>query len=192
MLPALEHVLKMIGKHSFAEERSANLILITDGQVGNEDSIQKTLRTYPQLPLFAFGIDTTVNDAFLRNHVRQQHGEVVFQTPMEDIAKAVQALGAKLRRPVVTQIQVGKGWGLATGGTPNLYQGSVIDVTLRSSTPNVPLVMRGSLPDGAEYQFQFQKHATSNIALKLLWMKNRITWLLDNMKEKDAMQLAIQ
>lgn len=191
LLPALEHVLKIIGKESYTQERSANLILITDGQVGNEDSVQKALRSYPQLPLFAFGIDTAVNDAFLRNLVRQQHGEVVFQTPMEDIARAVQALGAKLRRPVVTQIELGPGWETANGHLPSLYESSLVDVTLRSTKAGAPLSLSGRLPDGKDYQFQCQGQTTANIAVKLLWIKSRITWLLDNGQEDEAKQLAI-
>ncbi len=192
LLPAIRHVLAKATEFSFNKNRRANLILITDGQVGNEEAVIAALQPYPQFLTHAFGIDTTVNDAFLRSLTRQQRGQVVFQTPADDISGAVASLGGKLRRPVVTDVQVGRGWELAETRARDLCAGDILNLTLRKTQKDAPLALAGRLPDGQVFRFNFAPVATTNPAVKLLWIKNRIVCLLDANQDAEAIQLAIK
>jgi Ca-activated chloride channel family protein len=63
LLPALHHVL---GIHQrFSPRRRSHIILITDGQVANEEAVLKEV-SGKALPVHCFGIDHAVNEAFLR------------------------------------------------------------------------------------------------------------------------------
>ncbi|MEI9998608.1 MAG: hypothetical protein WDO13_05300 [Verrucomicrobiota bacterium] len=106
LLPALEHVLEAIGDHSHGRSP----ILITDGQVGNEAAVVELLSARRDLPVHTFGIDTAVNDGFLKQLAAQHRGTCVLMTPNDDIAGAVSRLGSRLRRPVLTGITVAGGW----------------------------------------------------------------------------------
>ena len=53
------HVLAQIAKHSAGRE--ASVVLITDGQVGNEREVLRAFAAVPKISVHSFGIDTTVN-----------------------------------------------------------------------------------------------------------------------------------
>ena len=97
MLPGFERLLVAVGKHSSG--RPASFILITDGQIGNEEAVLELLTKVPQVPVHVFGIDTAVNDGFLKKMAKQQGGECVLRTPDDDIAGAVAKLGGPLAAP---------------------------------------------------------------------------------------------
>ena len=99
LLPAAEHVLGKIAEHS--PEGSATVIIITDGQVGNEAAVLKRFRQAAGLPVHTFGIDTAVNDAFLKSLAKQQGGQCWLQTPNDDIAGTVAGLADRLRNEAI-------------------------------------------------------------------------------------------
>ena len=73
LLPALEHVLDLHG--TTRSDRPARMILITDGQVGNEEVILRMARgERMRMPVHTFGIDRAVNDAFLKDLARVTGG----------------------------------------------------------------------------------------------------------------------
>lgn len=189
LLPALKHVLNMVEMHSAA--RKADVIVITDGQVGNESAVLKELKKNPRLKLHAFGIDTAVNDAFLRNLTRQQHGRLVLQTPEDDLTNAIASLAAKLRRPVVTDIQVSPGWEMADGVLSDLHEGDIVALPLRRVSDH-PLKLTGHLPDGTSWNAQPELQAVANPAIPLLWAKQRIELHLDAEKNAEAIALSKQ
>ena len=71
LVRALTHVIDKIQTHS--QQRRTTVVLITDGQVGNEEQIHKAIAGSGAFSLHCFGIDTTVNDAFLKRLARE-HG----------------------------------------------------------------------------------------------------------------------
>lgn len=191
MLPALEHVLEMASRFSFDQKRRAVLVLITDGEIGNEEAVLAALRPYPSLRVHAFGIDVTVNDALLRQLARQQHGSVTLQTPADDVARAVSSLGAKLRRPVLTNFELGAGWQSASDYLPDLYASDVVSLPLRRMQARAELKISGRLPDGSVHTLALQPRQTANPALRLLWMRDHIQHLLGQNKA-EAIRLAIE
>ncbi len=139
LLPAAEHILAKIGEHSKGS-RSV-LILITDGQVGNEHAIVNHFAASAQTTVFTFGIDNAVNDAFLRNLAAQTGGECWLQSPDDDIAGTVAKLAARLRRPVLVDLRVATGWETPQTRMPDVFGGQCLDLNLRHADP-VPRTTR--------------------------------------------------
>jgi Ca-activated chloride channel family protein len=61
LLPAVHHMLELVGAHS--QGRRITVVLITDGQIGNESAVISAFKGTPSLTVHTFGIDTAVNDA---------------------------------------------------------------------------------------------------------------------------------
>jgi Ca-activated chloride channel family protein len=175
--PAAKHVMERIKCHS--KDRRALVVLITDGQLGNERAIVDIFRATPQLTVFTFGIDTVVNDAFLRDLARQTGGECWLQTPSDDIAGTVAKLANRLRRPVLTGLRIDGNWEAPSQRLPDLFGGQVIDLTLRrGGKAPAALALTGTLADGREHRFQIPLESVANPALALLWARDRIAVLL--------------
>ncbi len=198
LLPALNHVLRARAAHSL--QRSARLILITDGQVGNEQAVLALMRQPEQsgLPVHCFGIDSAVNDAFLKNLARITGGRCALMTPQDDIPAAVEKLAHTLRRPVLTHLHL-EGNGLTpteTVALPDLCAGEVLlrPIRLRADLAQTAQLI-GTLPDGSSHRINYDLSEAQpdleNAMPRLLWAHRRIRHLLDSNRQPEAIQLAI-
>lgn len=193
--PALEHVLAKRTDHSAS--RPARLILITDGQVGNEDEITRLMRKPASagLPVHTFGIDSAVNDAFLKTLARQTGGRCTLMTPDDDIPAAVKKLAVTLRRPVLTQVRLeGEHRTVReTNVLPDLHAGEVLLLPLRLGSDRAAITAQD--PDGRPWTraFDLAESASDadNPAPRLLWAHRRIRHLLSEDRAAEAIELAI-
>ena len=191
LLPALRHVLDAMNKHSVRRDQA--LILITDGQVGNESAILDSLRAHPRLRVHCFGIDTAVNDALLSRLASQQRGSCCLLQPTDDIVGAVARLGARLHHPVVTSITAGDGWEMPGAAVPDLHSDEVLSLSLKINSANArEVVVRGRLSDGREEIFRLPLIERAEPAIRLLWARSRIRHHLDQKQTVQALTLAKQ
>jgi Ca-activated chloride channel family protein len=192
LLPALNHVLEQVPLHS--ANRTASLVIITDGQVGNEAEILRCLRRNGNLRVHVFGIDVAINDGFLQKLAAQNHGTSCLLSPRDDIVGAVSRLGDRLRRPVLTGICVPAGWELAGQELPDLHAGEVLSLPLRRANhpeeQKRPLSIQAKLPDGTLTRYDFGLVGTDTPSLRLLWARQRIDFLLAGERSQDAISLA--
>ncbi len=209
LLPALEHVLEKVGAHSTG--RPAALVLITDGQIGNEAAVLDRLARHANLRVNVFGIDVAFNDGFLNKLAAQHHGASCLMAPQDDIAGAVARLGDRLRRPVLTSIRPPQGWELAGADLPGLHAGEILSLPLRlmprqasetgqaiisgnldkfSPRPTTTVTLEATLPDGVRQQYHFDLTETNSSAPRLLWMKRRIDLFLAKGQKEEAIALA--
>lgn len=193
--PALRHVLEMVEMHSAG--RPASLVIITDGQVGNEREVLETLRRHPELRVHTFGIDTAVNDAFLKELASQQRGTCCLRTPGDDIAGAVAELGSIIGKPVLRSLKVEGSWEVPSGKLPDLFAGQEVSVLLRwggegaaSRREPAPLEIGGLLPNGEALSYALEPQRVSQPAIPLLWAKGRITHLIAEGDRAAAIDLA--
>ncbi len=187
LLPAAEHVLVEIAAHS--AERRANVVLITDGQVGNDRAITAAFLRVPKVRVHTFGIDTAVNDAFLSSLARQQRGGCWLQTPDDDIAGTIAALGARLRRPVLTDLAIDGAGEAGRDAWPDLHADETVGITLRGALPDV-LSASGHLPDGSLHRFTIPFQSGGSEAIRLLWARERIDSHLAAGRAVEAVALA--
>lgn len=92
-----------------AASRAPNgiLVLLTDGQVGNEQEILRSVLAKAKgLRVYSFGIGTNVSDQLLRDLARETHGAVEFIHPGERIEEKVVSVFAKAIAPRVDEVSV--------------------------------------------------------------------------------------
>ncbi len=83
------------------------VVLLTDGQVGNEDEIlSAVLGARKSARFYSFGIGTNVSDVLLRNLARQTGGAVEFIHPGERIDDKVVAQFSRALAPRVTGLEL--------------------------------------------------------------------------------------
>ncbi|MDB6031261.1 MAG: hypothetical protein JWM16_1599 [Verrucomicrobiales bacterium] len=190
LLPALNHVLEKAGQ--FSVSRPASLLIITDGQVGNEQAILERLAKHPTLRVHTFGIDTAVNDAFLNKAAVQQRGQSCLLTPNDDIAGAVSRLGDRLRRPVLTSIRVLGDWESPSGSIPDLHTEEVANLPFKGKPGARQLELEGTSADGRTQRITIHLAESKSPALAKLWAKQRIEHLLANNQAEAGISLARQ
>lgn len=188
MLPALRHLLKALTKHS--DGRRASLVIITDGQIGNESAISGELRPHRGVRVHTFGIDTQVNDALLNRVAEQQRGSCCLLQPTDDIAGAVMRLGSRLRRPVLTGISVEGDWEWPGDATADLHSEEVVWMSLKGKAGAPEVTLRGRKGDGVEQTFRVQLEPRPEPALQLLWAKGTIGHQLRKGNKAAAVKLA--
>jgi Ca-activated chloride channel family protein len=83
------------------------VMLITDGQVGNEPEVlAAAARHLAGARLFTVGIDTAVNEAFLRRLAALGRGACLLLAPSEDLDVAIPRFAAGFGAPLVTDLAI--------------------------------------------------------------------------------------
>src|SRR5260221_4930681 len=169
--------------------RLSQFILITDGQIANEEAVLKEV-SGKALPLHCFGIDHAVNEAFLRQLSGQQRGTSVFLTPNDDLVRPIAILGSRLSRPAFTNLILEGDWELAGTDIPDIYVGQVVFAPLRTNGNWSDLKIAGKDSAGRPWTVELHVRAARTNLPKLIWMKRRIERLLQSGKSKEAVALA--
>lgn len=190
VLPALRHVLQKM--QEFSPSRPAIVVLITDGQIGNEEEVLRMLRQRPDVTLHVLGIDTAPNDAFLKA-LSEQHGGSWHQMhPNDDLAGTVKRLASRLRPAVLGSLEVSPGWEVASCPPAKVYAGQKVALLLRR--PNVGmkpgLEISARRSDGAEWRASLQHALPAGEAIEKLWHQLRIDECIQRGELGSAIALA--
>lgn len=114
MQPALEYVLDMLPQES---GRMPLVVFLTDGDVGNEDSLINLLsKKLNNTRLFTFGIGSAPNEFLLHRMAESGRGQSRFIRSHEDIGEVMSDFFQTLDAPVLTDVNVE--W---EGGTVKTY-----------------------------------------------------------------------
>ncbi len=190
LLPALMHVLDSIQRHS--KNRNTSIVLLTDGQVGNEAEILKVIRSMPQVRVHTLGIDDAVNDGFLKSLAAQQRGTCYLVTPDDDIVGIVSRLGVRLRRPVLTDIRLRGGWELPEASVPDLHASETLNLPLCGAAEAREIEWEGKLSTGEVQVFRCSVVEQMLPGVPLLWARRRIERLISEDNCAGAIELATQ
>ena len=106
LVPALEHL--RAKKQAHSGEHPAAVLVITDGQVGDEYGAVMAAKKIG-CPVHILGVAMTANDG-LDALAKETGGRAIFLAPGEDIAGAVERFAPVLRAPVVTGLTMPPGW----------------------------------------------------------------------------------
>jgi len=191
LLPAARHVLAMLAKHSAG--RDPRIVLITDGQVGNEAAVIEAFQASAATPLSTIGIDTAVNDLLLRRLAAQQGGLCRLLTPDDDIAAAVCDAGSCLRSPAWSDLRVIAPWLSSGPRLPVLYDGGTIEFFCeRTDVPDGALTLQGKRADGSSETIALFPEPSLNEAIPLLHARERIVALEAANDDAGAKRLSLQ
>ncbi|MBM4147648.1 MAG: VWA domain-containing protein [Lentisphaerae bacterium] len=143
MQPALEHVLSLRRRPG----AMGLVVFITDGCVGNEDSLMKLLGgKLGNARLFTFGIGSAPNEFLVRKMGELGRGQARFIRSHEDIGAVMSDFFRTLDRPVLTDVSVAWIGGRAGGETKvECYPARCADVF-----DGRPLQIIARLPEGFE------------------------------------------
>ena len=121
-------------------ERDRVLILVTDGQVGNEDGMLKALgRKLKHIRVHTVGIDSAVNAGFLRRLASAGGGHCELVESEDRLDEAMDAIHRRIGTPLVTGLRL-----TGTGGL-EVDQDSVTPTRLPDLFVGAPLVVAGRL-----------------------------------------------
>jgi Ca-activated chloride channel family protein len=130
-------------------ERERLLVLVTDGQVGNEDQLLRLLAgRLGGVRVYAVGIDTAVNEGFLRRLAGLAGGGCELVESEDRLDEVMERVHRRLGAPVLTDLE------LRPAGL-DLQAGTLAPDRLPALFPGVPLVVSGRYrrgpgnPDGA-------------------------------------------
>ena len=188
LAPALQHVIAQTVR--LASENPAQLLLITDAQVGNDDAILRLAIAGPKLKIHCFGVDVALNDALLEALARQSGGSFHSLSPFDDIAARVSELAAVIRQPVLTQIAIPAGWELADRTIPPLHSEQIHFVSLRHRGQTAAITLTGRDHADQPVTFTFAPTTTKEPAPYLFWCRRQLDQLQFQGRTEEAVRLS--
>lgn len=184
LLPALRHIGEKIREHS--ADRHSAILLITDGQVGNESQVTKEARSLG-CPLHIVGVAMTMNDA-LGAVSTATGGRSVFLAPGQDIPAAIERFAPVLRAPVLTDLALPAGWTTADGEKlRNLVDGDDVIIPISGTANAAPLFVAAQDSAGAMLKLATEEHALPGAGLA--WARARVRHL--DLKHRWSDSLAV-
>jgi Ca-activated chloride channel homolog len=192
--PLREAVDLLRGNDSSAGGRERAVVLVTDGQVGNEDQIVRTLAPLLSgIRVHAVGVDTAVNEAFLRRLSALAGGRCELVESEDRLDAAMRNIHRRIATPLVTDLRIssnGLRWdenSIAPQPIPDLYAGAPILLTgrlgadqfTRRSFLAVTVTVTGKAVGGNEWSQTLTPTRSDNAALAAIWARARVRDLED-------------
>ncbi|HEX2733153.1 MAG TPA: VIT domain-containing protein [Polyangiaceae bacterium] len=179
---------KLLASGDPARERA--LVLVTDGQVGNEDDIlTRLVPLLGNVRVFTLGIDKAVNAAFLRRLAAAGGGSCELVESEDRLDLVMDKIHRRIGTPLVTAVQVDvEGMdvdrtSMAPARVGSLFAGSPLRLALRTPTQRAEgeVVIRGRTPAGRAFERRIPiASAPSSDAPAALWARARVRDLEDD------------
>ena len=170
------------------EDRDRILVLVTDGQVGNEDQILRELgKRLKNVRVFTLGVDQAVNEAFLKRLAAAGGGACELVESEDRLDTVMAKVHRRIATPVVTELAI-RGEGLALDAAsiapqrlPALFVGAPVMVAARlQGRAGGSVVVTGRTPSGQPWSQQIPVVTESRgDAAAAIWARARIRDLED-------------
>jgi Ca-activated chloride channel family protein len=182
LLEPLETGLRLLSRSD--TDRDRVLVLITDGQVGNEDQLlQSASGLLAGVRVHTVGIDQAVNAGFLRRLATVGGGRCELVESEDRLDDAMDAIHRRITAPLITGLRLA-GNGVIDGTVsparlPDLFSGVplVIRGRYRNSAP--ALTLTGSALDGSEWQVAAESSVVADPAMTQVWARAALRDLED-------------
>ncbi len=164
------------------EGRVPVIVVLTDGEVGDESSLLKRLQTgLGDARVFTVGIDTAVNDGFLKRVAAIGGGTCTFVEPGARLEEALQAVGREIGAPVITDLKIkGEIDSPAPSLLPDLFAGRASAAFFRFHGGSVKVT--GKWSDGGKYEEELEPREAPLAAIDHLWARARVVDLEDQFR----------
>ena len=158
MAAPLEHAVSQLSKE-LAPGRDRILVLVTDGQVGNEDQILKHLEARARsIRIFTLGIDKAVNAGFLRRLSDLGGGASELVESEERLDEVMDQVQRHIGTPVLTGLKLEPAGvrfipgSVVPGRLPDLFAGVPLLIMGRyQGTPQGGITLQGREADGTPW-----------------------------------------
>lgn len=161
-------------------ERDPVLVLVTDGQVGNEDQILRDIAPLiNRTRVHAVGIDTAVNAGFLGRLAARGAGRCELVESEDRLDEAMAHIQRRIGAPVITDVVVTPSSSLPEPPTA-IYPGVPL-VVLGRYTGEAPdsFTVRGRTRDGADWQETVAVRHHTEPAVRAQWARAAVRDLED-------------
>jgi Ca-activated chloride channel homolog len=187
MLPPLETAIRLLAGGRDATERDRVLILVTDGQVGNEDQILRQVApSLAGIRVHVVGIDRAVNAGFLGRLASAGRGRCELVESEDRLDESAARIHQRIGAPLVT------GLSLAADGL-RILQETVAPSLLPDVFPGVPVTItgrwegraggtvtvRGTASDGAPFEAAVAAVTGGTPATAAHWARSHLRDLED-------------
>jgi Ca-activated chloride channel family protein len=160
-------------------ERDRVLVLVTDGQVGNEDQILREAGgELARVRVHTVGVDRAVNAGFLGRLAAAGGGRCELVESEDRLDEAMGNIHRRIGAPLVTGVSIAAAGLSVVAGTlvpdrlPDLFPG--VPYVLAGRYRGVPtggLTLRGTTRDGREWTVTADARPTGNAALTSIWAR---------------------
>jgi Ca-activated chloride channel homolog len=183
---AVAEALERLRMRAGSAGRVPVVVLLTDGQVGDESGVLRRLqRELGEARVFTVGIDTAVNGGFLRRLAALGGGTSTLVEPGSRLEEALQAVGREIGTPLVTDLRIeGEAADLAPSRVPDLFAGRASAAFFRFSGGR--LKVTGRQVDGGRFEQEVEAREAPLTAIDHLWARARIADLEDQFRASHA------
>jgi Ca-activated chloride channel family protein len=187
----LEHAVKELAKTASEttgpKDRERILVLITDGQVGNEDQILRALgKRLANLRIFTLGIDQAVNAGFLKRLAALGGGFCELVESEDRLDEVMDKLHGRIATPVLTGLRLeAAGFRLdpetiVPAHLPDLFAGAAVTIMGRyRGAAKGSLVLQATDAVGQSWAQTVAAHTCRSHAVCWAWARARVRELED-------------
>lgn len=187
ILYALDRGLNSLLSTASDTKREKSLVLITDGQVGNESQLLRHLGDRcKQVRIHALGIDRAVNMGFLQQLADISAGSCFLVESQEQLEKVIDQVQRRLGAPVLQNLQVKVDGitfdvdSLIPARLPDLFVGAPVTIRGRyQGKPSATFAVSATTGDGKPWSQSIPGVRVDLPALTTLWVKHRLRDLED-------------
>jgi Ca-activated chloride channel homolog len=185
MYGALGEALNAIAERKKAKGRVPVIVLMTDGEVGDEGRILKRIQQeLGDSRLFTVGIDTAVNSGLLKRCANLGGGTATFVVPGTQLENALLSVGREIGAPLVIDLEIETEDGkesisaIAPQRVPDLFSGRAVTVFFKLPE-KASVRVHGKFSDGAIFNEKVKAKRVDLPSIAQLWAKTHITDLED-------------
>lgn len=183
MLPAM----RMALKRQDDSARLRQVIFLTDGAIGNEDALFKTIRyQLGNSRLFTVGIGSAPNSHFMNKAAQFGRGTFTYISQVNEVAEKMQELFTKLDTPVMRDLKLVEHLGdvqVWPEVLPDLYAREPLIFTARTSATMGEVGLLGQRQANPWQVSFFLQDALPGQGIGKLWARNHIEALLDSVHD---------
>ncbi|HEY9680229.1 MAG TPA: VIT domain-containing protein [Oculatellaceae cyanobacterium] len=189
---AMQEAIDAMSNRAIKTGRQPVVVILTDGEVGNESEILASLQNkLGDLRVFTVGIDTAVNDGFLRKLASIGGGTSSFVQPGTQLEDALAQVSREIGVPLIQDLSVediNSGLhidSMAPERIPDLFEGRASAAFFQLSGAKLKnlnearIRVKGKFANGSSFDTEVAAQVIDLPALAQLWAKSRILELED-------------
>ena len=171
------------------QDRDRWIVLVTDGQVGNEDQILRDLSSkIKNVRIFTVGIDRAVNEGFLRRLSELGGGGTELVESEDRLDEVMDRVHRSIDSPVLTELSIELEGGdidateIVPGRIAGLFAGAPLILSGRIDgelDKDATLIVRGANALGDSWSTRVPVQQVENEAIGVLWARQRLRELED-------------
>ncbi len=199
MAEPLDRAVKLL-RDSGADAGDHILVLITDGQVGNEDQVLKKLGTRLRgIRVFTIGIDRAVNEGFLRRLAERGGGSCELVESEDRLDEVMSKIHRRIGTPVLAGLNLEpEGLAIEPGEVvprrlPDLFAGSPLLILGRyRGRPEGSIALRGTDAAGKGHVESVAARVRENPAIAAAWARGQVRQLEDRYAAGDGDRTSLE